>query len=49
MHVQRGFKSPPEGSITQIFSHSRRVKIPKLKAEILHWGVWFLNVIAHSV
>ena len=27
--LQRGFKSLPEGSITQIFLHSRGVKIPK--------------------
>jgi hypothetical protein len=44
MHFQRGFKSLPEGSITQIFLHSRGVKIPKI--EFLDRGVWFLNVIA---
>jgi hypothetical protein len=44
MHFQRGFKSLPEGSITQIFLHSRGVKSPK--AEVLDRGVWFFNVIA---
>ena len=36
MHFQRGFKSLPEGSITQIFLHSRGVKVPK--AEVLDRG-----------
>jgi hypothetical protein len=36
MHFQRGFKALPEGSITQIFFHSRGVKIPK--SEVLDRG-----------
>jgi hypothetical protein len=45
MHFQRGFKSLPEGSIAQIFLHSRGVKIPKIEF-LDRGGGWFLNVIA---